>query len=355
MILTTENLKEISKIEIKEYSQIYFDKNFLYYYNKSNILNKIDLKNDNTLKFSVSYLFLNYLKKFQDTQILLNIDEIKKEMKVSFFKYRTKSIIKLLEYDLIVKNDNLLYSFTINSETLLKNKIEFLQFNSKKEAYNQFKIMNNSLSYTATDGYKLVSLSNIDINNRIDYNDSNNNRDNETFYINQKNIELIYKKIDKKNKKDILFEIYENKIVVNNITVDRDCYISYPNLDNILKTKHNDTIKLTNIDDLINKLELFNKTNKEKIKALNLSINLDRIDINTNFLDIWSNENKLSDVVSCDSMIIENKVQYNLEFFLNFIKAMKNNNLDTIYYKNNKSIIYSNNENINLYLMPIRL
>ena len=354
MILTQENFKEISKIEVKQDTKIYFDKNFLYYYNKSNVLNKLDLKNDNLLKFSTSYLFINYLKKFQDSTIMLDVNEDKKEIKVSFFKYRTKSSIKLLEYDLIVEDDNLLYSFTLSSETLLKNKNEFINFNSRKDSFNKFEIKHNKLFYTATDGYKLVNISNIDINNRVDIYNNNYIHD-ETFYITQKDIGNVFNKIDKKNKKDILFEIYEDKIVINNITIKREKYISYPNLQSIINIKHDDSIKFTNIDLFIEKLELLKVSNKDKIKLLEFSINLHEINLSTKTIDLYNREIVSSDNIECDSMIIENEIQYNLEFFLTFIKAMKNNNIDTIYYKNNRSIIYSSNDNISLYLMPIRL
>lgn len=354
MILTIENLKEISKIETKQDTKIYFDKNLLYYYNKSNILNKLDLKNDNTLNFSVSYLFINYLKKFQDSTIILDVNEDKKEIKVSFEKYKTKSTIKLLNYDLIIENDNLLYSFTLPSELLLKNKNEFINFNSKKDSFNKFEIKHNKLFYTATDGYKLVNISNIDINNRIDINNNNYIND-EIFHITQKDIENVFKKIDKKNKKDILFEIYEEKIIINNITIKKKKYIAYPYIQSILNIKHHDSIKFTNIDLFIEKLNLLKASNKDKIKALDISINLHEINLSTKSIDLYERETILSDNIDCDSMIIENKVQYNLEFFLTFIKAMKNNNIDTIYYKNNRSMIYSNNDNIHIALMPIRL
>ena len=348
MILTIENLKEISKIEVKQHSKIYFDKNFLYYYNKSNILNKLDIKNDNLLKFSTSYLFINYLKKFQDTNIFFNKKDYTDTILLSFDKYKTKSIIKLLEYDLIISEDNLLYSFTLPSEILLKNKNEFINFNYKKDSFNKFEIKHNKLFYTATDGYKLVNISNIEINN-------NNYIHDEIFYINRKDIETIFKKIDKKNKKDILFEIYKNKIVVNNITIKKDKYVSYPNINSILNIKHDDSIKFSNIDLFIEKLELLKASNNDKIKLLELSINLHQINLFTKSIDLYNRDILLSDSIECDSMVIENKVQYNLEFFLNFIKAMKNNNIDTIYYKDNRSIIYSSNDNISLHLMPIRL
>lgn len=348
MILTIENLKDISKIEVKQHSKIYFDKNFLYYYNKSNILNKLDLKNDNLLKFSTSYLFINYLKKFQDTNIFFNKKDYTDTILLSFDKYKTKSIIKLLEYDLIISEDNLLYSFTLPSEILLKNKNEFINFNYKKDSFNKFEIKHNKLFYTTTDGYKLANLSNIDINSDININD-------EIFYIIQKDLETIFKKIDKKNKKDILFEIYEDKIVINNITIKKERYVAYPNLQSVLNIKHNDSIKFTNIDLFIEKLELLKVSNKDKIKALDLSINLHEINLSTKSIDLYDREIILSDNIECDSMIIENKVQYNLEFFLTFIKTMKNNNIDTIYYKNNRSIIYSSNNDIHLALMPIIL
>jgi len=101
-------------------------------------------------------------------------------------------------------------------------------------------------------------------------------------------------------------------------------------------------------------LEVFKASNKDKVKKLELSINLNKIDLIHKSIDLYDRRMILSDFIECESMIID-RVGYNLEFFLNFLKSMKNNDLDTIYYKNNRSIIYSSNSNVYLAHMPIEL